>query len=136
MNIGMAPIGHRMKPRNRTAVRAALVKLSRKLRKPRTEARNGSAKWKKEVEFGIWNLEVQNGKWEVNLENHEMEITNGKCEVNLENGNTIWKLEGWHLSATVRTASQTIVRSEPFYSARVGPRRTNYSRLQVLRRAR
>ena len=33
----------------------------------------------------IWKVEVQNGKWEVNM----------------ENGNTKWKFEGWHLSATV-----------------------------------
>ena len=50
-----------VKPRNRTAVRAALVKLSRRLGKRRTEERNGSEKCKTE-------------KWEVNLENGNMTV--------------------------------------------------------------
>ena len=33
----------------------------------------------------------------------KVEVQNGKWGMNLDNGNTKWKLEGWHLSATVYT---------------------------------
>ena len=40
--------------------------------------------------------------------NMKVEVQNGKWKVNLENVNKKWKLEGWHLSATVPFCITTI----------------------------
>ena len=50
-------------------------------------------------------------------------------ELYLENGNTKWKLEGWHWSATVNKPSETCL--SPFYSV-VNPRRTWAARVTLV----
>jgi hypothetical protein len=41
--------------------RAGQACLAKRLGKRRTEARNGGAKWKKEIEFGNWKYKMENG---------------------------------------------------------------------------